>query len=252
MIRSVVHVAHEMIRGTSKNWLVVGKGPSSDLLAQVPLDGLLAFTLNHACTIVTPAIAHFVDVDAYLQCADHLAGLSCHVCLPWFPHVNNRAGSRTLIEYPWATALGARLLTYNATTASGRPKNPTVHSVRLKYFSAVAAFNIVVSAGNRDVRSIGVDGGTEYGSAFATDTKLSNGRRSFDIQTKELTDALKRSGGRWIKLPEVAGDTQDRAPDPAPPPPDGQHAPVGTVRVDAGHLEGPSPHLGVPPLDRRG
>lgn len=245
MIRSVVHVAHELIRGTKKNWLVVGKGPSSDLLAQVPLDGLLALTLNHACKIVTPTVAHFVDVDAYEQCAEHLAGLACHVCLPWYPHVNNRAGKKTLAEYPWATALGDRLLTYNATTASGRPKNPMVHNVRLRYFSAVAAFNIVVMCGNRDVRSIGVDGGTEYGSAFATDTKLANGRQSFDIQTKELTDALKRSGGKWIKLP----DTQDRAPDPAPPPPDGQHAPVGAVGVDAGHVEGHSPDLGVPPVD---
>jgi hypothetical protein len=201
MIRSVVQVAHELIRGTDNKWLVVGKGPSSDLISQVPLDGLLPLTLNHACKIVTPVIAHFVDVDAYEQCQDHLAGLSCFVCLPWYPHVNNKAGKLTLDKYPWAAGLGDRLLTYNATTASGRFKNPTVHTIRLRYFSAVAAFNIVVSCGCRDVRSIGVDGGTEYGSAFATDTKLANGRQSFDIQTKELNDALKRSGGKWIKLP---------------------------------------------------
>ena len=47
-----------------KPWLLVGKGPSADYCDRVVPDTYHVLTLNHACSLLRPTLAHFTDLEA--------------------------------------------------------------------------------------------------------------------------------------------------------------------------------------------
>lgn len=206
MTPAVTHIRDHTLAHT-RPWLVVGKGPSSDRVRAVDLDRYNVLTLNHAALVARPAVAHFVDVEALADCLAKLDDAAT-VCLPWHPHFRFRAGEMTLED--WAghpgferlayLAAAGRLTTYNATTAGKLPRRPGCHTVELRRFSAVAAFNLLILAGVRVVHSLGVDGGTEYGSAFDPKTKLANGQASFDGQLPFIRAAVRAAKVEWVQL----------------------------------------------------
>jgi hypothetical protein len=91
-----------------------------------------------------------------------------------------------------------RLLTYNSTLAKKKKESLPVIKVRL--FSAVAALNILVSAGVRTVFSLGIDGGSSYASDFDKATLLLNGRSSFDAQFAEMAKTIKKHKIKYSPL----------------------------------------------------
>lgn len=198
--RSVLHAMQDYTREPGKNWLIVGKGPSSNKLPDIDLRNFQRFTLNHACNVVEPTIAHFVDVDAFEQCQERMLASRCLVCMPWYPHVKFKAKDTPVVDYPWAKYLGDRLVSYNSTTASAFAENTMLPRIRLRKFSAVAAFNIVVPYCPSQIYSIGIDGGMSYGVNFNPDTKLSNGQSSFDSQMPEIRRTINAAKIRWVKL----------------------------------------------------
>jgi hypothetical protein len=198
--RSAVTFVHEHTRAHPRYWLVVGKGPSADYLCRHDLDRYHVLTLNHACKLAVPTLAHFVDVDAMLDCRHRLHQLDCHVAMPWHPHQHFKAHADCLDEYPWAAEFGTKLTSYNATTANTLSRNPMLPTLRLRYFSAVAAFNILVAAGIRHIHSIGVDGGRGYAEGLDGRTRLANGQKTFDVQFPEIRDTIRRNKCTWVRL----------------------------------------------------
>lgn len=216
MIQSAVSHVRELTAADPRPWLVVGKGPTSDAVADVDPAAYHVLTLNHACRLVpAPALAHFVDVEAFLECGDRLAQGLTPTALPWHPHVGHKPSPLPLPGFcglfgergrsvALAWLLGKdRLLSYNASTAGGLPRNVRLPDVRLRFFGAVAAFNVLAAAGVREVASLGVDGGTGYGSAFDHKDRLANGRTSFDAQTNEIRHTVKACRMRWTRLGAV-------------------------------------------------
>ena len=62
---------------------------------------------------------------------------------------------------------------------------------------AQAAIDLLATAGARTIRTIGVDGGTEYDKAFADlngTSRLSNGQRHFDRQFESFPRVIRRTG----------------------------------------------------------
>lgn len=201
---SVVKKVQAITALVPRPWLVVGKGPSCDFVGRVDEREYHVFTLNHACTAICPAIAHFVDLEAFEDCRPLLARMQATYCLPWHPHQGNGPG-------PDLNALGDRvrkhdgkpigtLVSYNSSVAFKLPRNSGLPDVRLRYFSAVAAFNILALAGVKTVLSIGVDGGTGYAEQFDPKDRLANGRRSFDVQTREIERTVAGNGITWTRL----------------------------------------------------
>lgn len=199
-MKSVVDYVREMTREQPRRWLVVGKGPSADYICRVDTARYHVLTLNHACRIVTPAVAHFVDAEAVEDCLPRLREDRFAIAVPWHPHVHFKAGEKTAVEYPWADEFSRCLMGYNATTAGKLPRHPTLPMIGLRYFSAVAAFNVLVAAGVRSIHSIGVDGGTGYAEAFDKKTRLANGQKTFDVQFAEITTSLRRNKVHWERL----------------------------------------------------
>lgn len=190
-------------------WVVVGKGPTFDRYASPGVAGWPVLALNDAaaaCPATT--LAHATDLDAAARVAGPVAARP-GVCLvvPYYPHVANRPGKvpvDRLLGDPGLRRLAAegRLLWYRSSLSAARPHPPGgwKRAVTTRYFSAVAAVNLLGLAGVRAVRTAGVDGGTAYAAPFAGLTPLTNGRASFDVQFREVAAAVARFGLDFARL----------------------------------------------------
>jgi hypothetical protein len=75
--------------------------------------------------------------------------------------------------------------------------------VRVKFFSAVAAVNLLAQAGVRTIRSLGLDGGAAYSDEFIDlkdKTLLANSRSSFDRQFEEIARTIATTGIDYAPL----------------------------------------------------
>lgn len=204
----MVHSAVDYIaKAPARPWLVLGKGPTLNRLRSVAIVGYNVISLNHACLVRRPDIAHFTDWEAMLDCWPKLAGTGVAICMPWHPHMECKATKRTLMDLPHPDGLGwcklaeeGKLLSYNSTVAVRSEKHPDLPTIKVRYFSAVAAFNLLAAAKVKQIFSLGVDGGKGYAQDMNPKDRLANGRNSFDIQFKEIARTVRRHQISWRKL----------------------------------------------------
>ncbi len=94
-----------------------------------------------------------------------------------------------------------RLLWYDLSTSKQRHGPGPV--VRAAAFSAEAALNLLALAGVTKVRSLGIDGGNAYGSAFddlKDQTRLNNGQPSYDLQFQGFARTISSTGVDYAPL----------------------------------------------------
>lgn len=196
-------------RGIDPNqpWLILGKGPSFAKRNAHDLKPYLTMSLNHAVREQPVVVAHMVDLDVIDACGESLLNNAQVVVLPWFPHVNNRPGRHNLGELARTNPLlqriddQGRLLWYNHSKA--RQTNGDSPVVRVRFFSAVAALNLLALAGVRTIRSLGIDGGASYSQEFndlKDKTLLANSRSSFDRQFEEIARTIATTGIDYAPL----------------------------------------------------
>ena len=182
-------------------WLILGKGPSFALRERYDLSGYHLLSLNHVVREQAVLLAHAIDLNVVEACGEVLESNAGFLVMPWYPHVENRPGSRSLDELrstlPMLRRLAdaGRLLWYDLRTSPARHGPGPV--VQATYFSAEAALSLLALAGARRVRTLGVDGGTEYSNQFedlSTKTLLANGRTSFDVQFEGFARTILDTG----------------------------------------------------------
>src|SRR5688500_18341681 len=155
----------------SRPWLILGTGPRFSKRHSFGLNHFYTLSLNHAVREQPVTVAHIIDFDVVEACGGSLQTNAECVVLPWVPHVNNRAGGKTLLDLlPTSAVLRKldgqhRLLYYNLSTGQHEP--PVSPVVPVRYFSSEAALNLLTMAGVRQVRSLGIDGGADYSQDFA-------------------------------------------------------------------------------------
>ncbi len=176
----------------NRPWLMLGKGPSFGRRHEFDLSGYNLVSLNHAVREVKVEIAHVIDIDVIHDCEEVIAANCDFLVMPRFPHVQSLPGLASLDDYLRGSAAlrrldeENRLVWYNISTARAVGSSPVISA---RYFGSEAALGVLGEYGVRVVRSLGVDGGTHYATAFssdATQTLLSNGQASFDMQFVEL------------------------------------------------------------------
>jgi Glycosyl transferase family 8 len=182
-------------------WLILGKGPSFAKRNERDLRPYYTMSLNHVVREQAVIVAHMIDYDVVDACGESILNNAQFLVLPWVPHINNRPGRHNLAElaqiHPLLRGMNeqGRLLWYNHSKTRQRHGDSPV--VRVKFFSAVAAVNLLAQAGVRTIRSLGVDGGATYSEEF-TDLKdktlLSNRRSSFDRQFEEIARTIAVTG----------------------------------------------------------
>lgn len=178
-------------------WLILGKGPTFAKRRHFDLGQFKTISLNHAVREQKVDVAHVIDADVLQDCGESIERNASALVMPWYPHVNNVAGSKTLgelcEEIPLLRRLReqGRVLWYNLDSA------PAVHEaspvVPVKWNSAEAVLRLLAMAGARHVRSLGVDGGATYSEEFAdlTDkTLLKSGHSDFDGQFAEMAKII--------------------------------------------------------------
>lgn len=200
MLQEAIQFIRQLSESQLKKWLIIGKGPSADSLSKEKTSIYHCLTLNHAILNHTAVIAHFIDLDALLDCQDTLLIQAQYVALPWHPHINNQSTEKTLLdlckEYPILAQLEQenRLITYNAST--WQPADhiyPNGSIISVQYFSAEAAFQLLAQAGINIIYSAGIDGGNSYAKQFKSweeKTLLSNQQSSFDLQFRNIAKTL--------------------------------------------------------------
>jgi hypothetical protein len=216
MIDDAVKAVRASSRDDRRPWLVLGKGPSLALRVGVDLACYRTLALNHACRVHPCTLAHFTDLEAFRACRDYLLDNATrallpyvpHVVLPWVPHEDMGPGHYNLSELvdqglePALGSLARRnlLWSYNSTRVSRARHHPKLTVVPVRYFSAVAAVNILALAGEREVFTLGVDGGRGYAPGFDPADRLANGRDSFDVQFAEIDRTVRRHKIRYVNL----------------------------------------------------
>jgi hypothetical protein len=195
----------------TRRWLILGKGPSFSKRAQFDFSQYYTLSLNHAVRELPVTVAHMIDYDVVGTCGEAILANAKYLVLPWIPHVSNRPGRLNLEELAEINPVlrqmdkEGRLLWYNHSRTWRRHGTSPV--VRVKFFSAVAALNLLAKAGVRTVRSLGVDGGVAYSAEFADlrdKTLLSNRRSSFDRQFDEIARTLLMTGIDYAPLDVAA------------------------------------------------
>lgn len=208
-MRSVFEWFSEHSFPDARAWLVLGKGPSFALRGRYDLSQFHLLSLNHAVREERVLLAHLIDFDVVQQVGDALARNASFVVMPWVPHVKNVPGPSTLSQLADATPVldrlrsEGRLLWYNLANAPPDKRRAGSPLVTVRYFSIEAALNILALAGVRRVRSLGIDGGSTYASAFQDLTKaslLTNRRTSFDVQFAEIARTIFTAGIDYAPL----------------------------------------------------
>lgn len=191
----------------SEPWLILGKGPSFASRTGFDLSRFNLLSLNHAVREQPVLVAHVIDIDVVHACGHAIEKNAQVLVMPWYPHVHNLPGHRTLEEMaeelPVLRRLKAegRLLWYDLSTSAIRHGVGPV--IQATYFSAEAALNLLALAGVRRVRSLGVDGGSAYSRSFEdlrNSTLLANGRPSFDLQFAGFARTILATGVDFAPL----------------------------------------------------
>lgn len=179
---------------------MLGKGPSFQKLRETDHREFHTCSLNHVVRELPVTLAHMIDIDVVSDCADVLERNAQFLVLPYRPHVRNSPGERTIEDFvsemPVLKRLASagRLLWYNLSTSAPHQDLPVI---KAKFFSAEAALNLLVACGARTIRSLGVDGGSSYSTAFDDlkgKTLLANGHATFDKQFAGICQTIRGTG----------------------------------------------------------
>lgn len=176
---------------SGKPWCVIGKGPTFQKHPEFPdLDSdYRTIGLNHVCRERKIFVTHVIDANVLSEVPD-MAARSEFLVMPMHPHFNFKASPKTLTEMlvtnPVLKAFEERggLLWYNLSTWP-KPEDPSP-VVKVAYFSAEAAIQLLARSGVRKIRTLGIDGGTSYAKSFKDIKTFRGGHNTFDLQTKYI------------------------------------------------------------------
>lgn len=185
-------------------WLIVGKGPSVDRIGSVDLSARRVIALNDAILAVPSAEAClFSELDilrrpGVVDAMAERAGL----VLIGDPARDPLTGELTPLgelvgRFAPLDELIRRAPVDRFEWFDSAPCRPGV--ITSRYTSAEAALHIAALMGARAVETIGVDGGTEYGSGFAPNADPAK-RQNFDRQFPMLDAVAALYGIPWRRL----------------------------------------------------
>jgi GT2 family glycosyltransferase len=184
----------------SKPWLLLGKGPTFERVGGLDLGKWNICSLNHVAREMPVTLAHCIDIKPVLDMGESLARNARFVVMPFRPHTGNRPSQKTLPEFaaevPVLARLAAegRLYWYNLDSS---PPEGSGRVIAARFFSSEAAVDLLAALGAKTIRSLGIDGGTEYAPRFAdlsSSTRLDNGHDCYDRQFSGIARTIQRTG----------------------------------------------------------
>jgi hypothetical protein len=211
----------EKTKFATRQWVLLGKGPSFSRRFEVNLENYNTFSLNHVVREQRVNVAHIIDIEVIEPCGYALLTNCDWLIMPRRPHVNCFV-SQYLDLQDWIRCIPAleeverrgRLVTYSF---SHEPVPEDPWTVDARFFSSEIALGILARMGVKSVKSLGIDGGKKYSNAFddlQANTLLMNGQPSFDLQFERLEELCVRYGMTFTPLLEASDHdfVRDTAP----------------------------------------
>ena len=190
------------VRFPDRPWLMLGKGPTFARRGEFDLSGFNRIGLNHVARELPVDIAHLIDLDVLPAIAKALPQNAQWLLMPRYPHVNcrpdaNRPLESFFDEHPVLRDFDARgrLVCYDLRNKTC-PVRGEGAPIKVRFFSSEAALRILARLGAKVVRTLGIDGGRSYSTAFrdAEGTRLANAQPSFDLQFGQFDQIVKETG----------------------------------------------------------
>jgi hypothetical protein len=172
--------------------LIAGKGPTLALIDKYLDPSEPIISLNHACELVLPRIAHFTDLQALLDCEEVVLASEFFVVVPAFPHISGAPTKLNILELASAHSIISELIVQDRLFVYAGSNSPNLWRLpefELRYFSVEPAYQLACLLGARLVNTIGIDGGSSYATSISNQGKrrlLENGQQSFDKQFVQL------------------------------------------------------------------
>tara|TARA_R110002072_G_scaffold51202_1_gene137188 strand:- start:10039 stop:11649 length:1611 start_codon:yes stop_codon:yes gene_type:complete len=169
-------------------WLVLGKGPTFSLRDRIDLREFTTVSLNHAVVAQPVDIAHAIDIDVFDDCSEILQQNAKWLLMPLYPHVRCKPSGLSLPDFFQSLPIlqhfeqSGRLLWYDLWSGPKNHRRPIAKGT----FSASVVMNLLGQLGVKQVKTLGVDGGTSYNPTFSNRTLFLNGHSSFDVQFQEI------------------------------------------------------------------
>jgi len=189
-------------------WLVLGMGPSFSRHSSIDLSTYRVLGINRVCCVLPTDLTVVTDLEVFCAIGGHIEAGEGAAALPWYPHRKFEPHRESSLQQVLSGAVSApancrralrrlqrqgRLLSYRSSRSEKWPHPPNLGPpVRVRYFSAVAAINLLGLAGVKTIRTLGIDGGTDYAPEFAGLKPLENGQTSFDVQFHEIAWSVKK------------------------------------------------------------
>ena len=189
----------------SSNWLIVGKGPTFSLYLDLINKEYLVLGINNVCTKKSVDLTLIIDYHNINQAGNSLLANSTNVVVPWYMHENNKPSKKDLIYFINNNKIlktldkSDRLWSFNS-SLSDKQKPGIGPRIYGRYFSGVFCVSLLCKMGVRKIRTCGIDNGFAYHSSFDKKNLGLNGRNSFDIQMKEISNLTKKHNVDFAKL----------------------------------------------------
>lgn len=189
----------------SKNWLILGKGESFNLLNNFNITGYKIATLNDAIRYTDKAFfSHFIDFEAFLRNVKYI-NKAKYLLMPKYPHFKNKKSKTHIDDFliqnlnrDQISGVKSKLITYELND----------DNIKAIYFSSEALFCILCYLGVKNIKFLGLDYGKKYARKFVSlkkQTLLANGRENFNQQFLELNRIAKKYSSNfhplWLDAP---------------------------------------------------
>lgn len=195
-------------RRENNSFLMIGKGPTYELINNIDLSKYTTIGLNHVVKTTKVNLAHAIDIEVVTEVGEPLLENCEYFLMPWYPNTQFNPSYKDLENYckeiPILNELkeSGRLLTYNRINGikpcplGGIPILP-------RFFSGDTVFQLLAFLGEKTVYSVGVDGGTTYSDSYSDYTPLQNTQKTFDNQFLAINQIEGLTGSKFIRIGDL-------------------------------------------------
>ncbi len=189
------------IGGSGGKWLILGKGPTFQRLDEFDIREFRLAALNHVVREMPVEISSIIDLEVIRDCGEYILANAKYLVMPRFPHLDMKAAGRPLEsffdDFPVLQKMNEqkRLIWYNLSSISCTEPilgAPIVDGIS---FNSEAVVSLFGQSGAKFIRTLGVDGGTNYAGSFNDlneKTLLANGQPNFDVQFTGLAQSIRK------------------------------------------------------------
>jgi|AGTN01.1.fsa_nt_gi Glycosyl transferase family 8. len=177
----------------SKQWLLLGKGPTFSRRDEFDLTKYKLLGLNHVPCAIKVDLCHAIDIEVLQQAGEEIERNSSFLVMPWFPNSQMKKCAKELSQWIEEIPTLKKMDDENRLLWYDLEESPFYRSdekpIQVRFFSSEAAIHLLAAQNVKQIRTLGIDGGNAYSSTFRDiedANKLVNGQPSFDVQFQQI------------------------------------------------------------------